>query len=100
MLILFLNRAVLIETDCSDLDENLTDMKNPEMVNEETLTTRQAQCLQLIAAGKTSGNISSMLCISESTVNFHLKNVLTKLHANNRTHAVAKALSRSLIPPL
>ena len=67
---------------------------------EDQLTSRESECLHWMAAGKTSSEIAIVLSISESTVNFHLKNILVKLNASNRVHAVAKALSRSLIEPI
>lgn len=65
-----------------------------------TLTPREIECLQWIAGGKTSAEIAIILSLSEHTVNFHLKNVIYKLKASNRTHAVALALSNKQIKPL
>lgn len=63
------------------------------------LTKREIECLQWIAGGKTSGEIGIILSISESTVNFHLKNTLIKLNSTNRVQAVAKAVHSRLISP-
>lgn len=62
-----------------------------------TLTNRETECLKWIASGKTSGEIATILSITESTVNFHLKNILVKLDASNRVHAVTKAIVNGLL---
>ena len=63
----------------------------------ETLTNRETECLNWIASGKTSSEIAIILSITESTVNFHLKNILVKLDASNRVHAVTKAILNGLL---
>jgi DNA-binding NarL/FixJ family response regulator len=54
------------------------------------LTPRELQVLGLLAAGRTNGGIAKELVISESTVKFHVKNILAKLGASSRADAVAK----------
>ncbi len=61
------------------------------------LTARQCECLKWVAQGKSSWDISHILCISENTVNFHLKGVLQKLETSSRVVAVVKALRLGLI---
>ncbi|MEM8815284.1 MAG: LuxR family transcriptional regulator [Pseudomonadota bacterium] len=61
------------------------------------LSLRERECLQWVAHGKSSWDISTILCISENTVNFHIKNALAKLDANSRTLAVVKAIRYGLI---
>ncbi|MCW8126108.1 autoinducer binding domain-containing protein [Microbulbifer halophilus] len=61
------------------------------------LTRREDECLHWAAAGKTSWEISRILGCSESTVNFHFRNVIHKLGVSNRRQAVARALSLGLI---
>ena len=63
----------------------------------EGLTRRECQCLGMAANGLTSGDIGSKLGIAERTVNFHMRNVLRKLEALNRSEAIAKALTRGVI---
>jgi LuxR family transcriptional regulator, quorum-sensing system regulator SolR len=53
------------------------------------LTEREIQVLQWTADGKTTGQISDILAISENTVNFHVKNAVVKLQTKNKTAAVA-----------
>ena len=63
------------------------------------LTKREVECLAWTAQGKTSWEISLILDIAESTVNFHLKNTMRKLGVYSKTHAVAKTLVLGLIQP-
>jgi DNA-binding NarL/FixJ family response regulator len=69
-----------------------------EHLGEEDLTTRELQVLQLIRDGCKNKQIAGQLSISENTVNFHIKNIVDKLGANDRTHAVTIAFRRGLLP--
>lgn len=51
------------------------------------LSDRERQVLHLIAEGHTDAEIGRRLCISVNTVQNHVKNILRKLEARNRTHA-------------
>jgi DNA-binding NarL/FixJ family response regulator len=53
--------------------------------------------LRLIAAGNTNKEIGAQLGLTEDTVKSHVKNILGKLDANDRTHAVTIALKRGVI---
>jgi DNA-binding NarL/FixJ family response regulator len=68
-----------------------------EHLGEEDLTPRELQVLQLIRDGSKNKQIADQLSISENTVNFHIKNIVDKLGANDRTHAVTIALRRGLL---
>jgi DNA-binding NarL/FixJ family response regulator len=61
------------------------------------LTTREVDVLQRIAAGMRNKEIAEHLGVSESTVNAHIKHILEKLHASDRTQAVTTALRRGII---
>lgn len=61
------------------------------------LSKRERECLQWVAAGKSSWDIGVILSVSERTVNFHVTNALGKLDANTRTLAVVKAIRYGLI---
>jgi DNA-binding NarL/FixJ family response regulator len=61
------------------------------------LTPREMEVLRLIRDGHRNKQIAYELTISETTVNFHIKNLVDKLGANDRTHAVIIALRRSLL---
>ena len=69
-----------------------------EHLGEEDLTPRELQVLQLIRDGSKNKQIADQLSISENTVNFHIKNIVDKLGANDRTHAVTIAVRRGLLP--
>jgi len=55
------------------------------------------EVLELIREGHRNKQIADKLCIAETTVNFHIKNIVDKLQANDRTHAVTIALRRGLL---
>ena len=62
-----------------------------------TLTPREVVVLRLVAAGNSNKEIGAQLSLTEVTVKSHVKNVLSKLGANDRTHAVTIALKRGII---
>jgi DNA-binding NarL/FixJ family response regulator len=68
-----------------------------EHMGEEDLTARELEVLRLIRDGYRNKQIADRLAIAETTVNFHIKNLLGKLGANDRTHAVTIALRRGLL---
>ena len=68
-----------------------------EHLGEEDLTTRELEVLRLIRDGYRNKQIADQLSIAETTVNFHIKNLVDKLQANDRTHAVTIALRRGLL---
>jgi DNA-binding NarL/FixJ family response regulator len=68
-----------------------------EHYGEEDLTARELQVLQLIRDGHRNKQIADRLAIAETTVNFHIKNLVDKLQANDRTHAVTIAVRRGLL---
>lgn len=64
---------------------------------EDALSEREIQVLRQVAAGKANKIIADCLSISQETVKAHLKNILSKLDANDRTHAVTIGLRRGII---
>jgi DNA-binding NarL/FixJ family response regulator len=68
-----------------------------EHLGEDDLTTRELEVLRLIRDGYRNKQIADQLSISETTVNFHIKNLVDKLQANDRTHAVTIAVRRGLL---
>jgi DNA-binding NarL/FixJ family response regulator len=68
-----------------------------EHMGEEQLTARELDVLRLIRDGHRNKQIADQLCIAETTVNFHIKNLVDKLQANDRTHAVTIAVRRGLL---
>jgi DNA-binding NarL/FixJ family response regulator len=63
----------------------------------DDLSHREIDVLIAIAAGKSNKTVASTLGISEETVKMHVKAILAKLGANDRTHAVTLALKRGII---
>jgi DNA-binding NarL/FixJ family response regulator len=68
-----------------------------EHLGDDDLTARELDVLRLIRDGHRNKQIADELAISENTVNFHIKNLVDKLQANDRTHAVTIALRRGLL---
>ena len=68
-----------------------------EHLGQEDLSLRELEVLRLIRDGNRNKQIADQLSISETTVNFHIKNIVDKLQANDRTHAVTIALRRGLL---
>ena len=64
---------------------------------DDALTSREIDVLRLIAGGNANKLIADRLSITEETVKGHVKNMLSKLGANDRTHAVIVALKRGII---
>jgi len=62
--------------------------------SDDSLTAREVEVLQLVAGGCSNKAIADRLQISEDTVKGHVRNVMYKLKANDRTHAVTIALQR------
>lgn len=68
-----------------------------EHMGDDDLTARELEVLRLIRDGLRNKQIADQLTISENTVNFHIKNLMDKLRANDRTHAVTIALRRGML---
>lgn len=66
-------------------------------VAQDALTEREIAVLRSVATGNSNKLIASQMCITEATVKGHMKNILSKLGANDRTHAVTIALKRGFI---
>jgi DNA-binding NarL/FixJ family response regulator len=64
---------------------------------DEQLTSREIDVLRLIAAGNSNKLIADRLEIGEATVKGHVSNILSKLSANDRSHAVTIGLKRGII---
>ena len=68
-----------------------------EHFGDQTLTPRELDVLRLVQNGLKNKEIARQLNLSEATVNFHLKNIVSKLEANDRTHAVTIAIRRGML---
>lgn len=64
---------------------------------DDELTQREVDVLRLIAAGNSNKLIADQLSIGEATVKSHVTNILSKLRANDRSHAVTIGLKRGII---
>ncbi|HLB29149.1 MAG TPA: response regulator transcription factor [Dehalococcoidia bacterium] len=66
------------------------------------LTEREHEVLEMVSSGATNREIGAGLYISENTVNYHIKNILSKLHLKNRGQAIAYAIRTGLVnlPPV
>jgi len=69
--------------------------EEPDIIDE--LTPRETTILQLVSEGKTNKEIASDLVISENTVKIHLRNILEKLHLQNRIQAAVYAVRQGLV---
>ena len=68
-----------------------------EHAAEEDLSPRELEVLGLVARGNANKEIAARLAITEETVKSHIRRILDKLRANDRTHAVTIALERGII---
>ena len=65
--------------------------------SDDALTVREIEVLREVAAGNANKMVAQLLNISEETVKAHMRSILSKLGANDRTHAVTIALKRGII---
>ena len=83
----------------------LTELARPEpapvgataRTDPDRLTERELDVLRLVVAGMRNKEIAAALGISENTAKFHLRNILDKLHAQNRAEVVARAMREGLV---
>ena len=68
-----------------------------EHATDDGLTPREVDVLRLVAGGNANKEIAIQLSLTEETVKSHIRNILGKLGANDRTHAVAIGLKRGII---
>ena len=80
--------AETLEGRASEIAEHATDY---------ALTPREIDVLQLIAKGNANKEVARILSLTEETIKGHVKNILAKLGANDRTHAVTIGLKRGII---
>jgi DNA-binding NarL/FixJ family response regulator len=68
-----------------------------EHSTDDALTPREVDVLRLVAKGNANKEIAAQLSLTEETVKSHIRNILSKLQANDRTHAVAIGVKRGII---
>jgi DNA-binding CsgD family transcriptional regulator len=84
----FLSQTIFAKLKQFEIKKTSSDM---------ALSPREEECLIWTAAGKTSAEISTILDISEHTINHYLGSICQKLNAQNRAHAVSKAMRMGLL---
>ncbi len=82
--------------------ESLRGIHNSSLIKQKTIkhlkvTKREVEVLKWIEQGKSTWDVSVILNCSERVIKYHVKNLMEKLSAQNRTHAVAIALRQGLI---
>lgn len=73
---------------------------SPPVGTRNELTSREVQVLELIVEGQTNREIAAALSIAEDTVKIHLRNILEKLHLQNRIQAAVYAVRQGLVPEI
>jgi DNA-binding NarL/FixJ family response regulator len=68
-----------------------------EHMSDEDLTAREVEVLRKVAGGNRNRDIAELLFISEETVKVHIKHIMDKLGAQDRTQAIAIAVRRGII---
>ena len=68
-----------------------------EHVSDDQLSPRELEVLQLVSAGKRNKEIAAELSVAEDTIKMHVRNLLSKLGASDRTEAVTIALRRGIL---
>ena len=68
-----------------------------EHMSDDNLTVREVEVLQRVAGGNRNRDIAELLRISEETVKVHIKHIMDKLGAKDRTQAIAIAVRRGII---
>jgi DNA-binding NarL/FixJ family response regulator len=77
--------------------KEFTRQRPQEQAPEDSLTQREREVLGLVVRGATNREIATTLFISENTVKNHLRNILEKLHLQNRVQVVTYALQQGLV---
>ena len=68
-----------------------------EHATDDELSEKEIEVLRLIAAGNSNKQIADLLCVAEATVKSRVTNILSKLSASDRAHAVTIGLKRGII---
>jgi two-component system, NarL family, response regulator YdfI len=79
------------------LDADLSAHRSEDNTTIERLTSRENDVLRLLAEGMGNKEIAAHLSISEHTIKFHIRSILSKLGASSRTQAVSRGLRTGLI---
>ena len=77
---------------------SLDDLQSIEILPGESLTTREIEVLQFLAAGLSYAEVADNMFLSLNTIKWYVKKIYRKLGVNRRTHAIAKARQLGLLP--
>jgi two-component system, NarL family, nitrate/nitrite response regulator NarL len=91
--------AAITRTMAARLLKGLAAGREEPMRAEDLLTEREIEVLRLVAQGVSNPDIAAELYITVNTVKTHLRNILDKLHVENRTQAATYAVQKGLISP-
>ncbi|MFX0144663.1 MAG: response regulator [Candidatus Hodarchaeota archaeon] len=91
--------AVMTRETTSRLMRGFADLAHRQEPSPDRLSPRELELLQLVAEGHSNKAIGQRLSVSVNTVKYHMKNILQKLGAQNRTEAVMLAIRSGLIKP-
>lgn len=91
------DHAVMLENLVPHLHLALMRVAFSHSAKTTVLSVREREVLKWMKEGKTNWEISHILSISERTVKFHVQNILSKLQASTRGHAIALAMEQGLI---
>lgn len=91
--------ALVRSVQCGRRNMGMNMPRDGSWAPDDRLTARELDVLMLVAQGQSNKRVGAALSISEETVKTHMKSILPKLGANDRTHAVALALRRGVLPP-
>ncbi len=89
-------RAAMTRKTTAQLLRGLADPPPPPSPN-PSLTRREIELLRLVAEGNSNKHIAQSLSVSENTVKYHMRNIMHKLGAQNRTEAVTQATRSGLL---
>ncbi len=92
----FTRQATMLDKQEQTITKHANDIPSAASTNEE-LTTRQREILAMVAEGLSYKEVGTALFISESTVKYHMGEILHRLHAKNRAQVVAYALRTGLV---
>ncbi|MNH21403.1 Regulatory protein SdiA [compost metagenome] len=91
------DKAGQVQWLCHTLHDTICEHHLAKLSSPLKMSDRELEVLKWSAAGKTAADVACILSLSQSTVNFHIRSVITKTNAANKAGAVAIAMMRGLI---
>jgi LuxR family transcriptional regulator, regulator of acetate metabolism len=90
------DRAITLNPDDDRENVSVPSYELPSTVPPSNLTRREVEVLELMVKGESNGQIAQQLFVSEGTIKFHVKNILRKMGARNRSELTAQYLRQAL----